>query len=546
MSTTTTRNSLVKPGYADAADIAVINTNYDTIDASFAKCNWAGTTFPAITDDSGDGYAIGSFWFDTTNHKLYIAETVGLGSATWRQVYPETYQGDLKANGTVPLTADWDVGAYHITADHFVSDVAIGTAPFSSTSTTVCTNVNADQLDGLHDTGYVKQTLADAKGDLIVASADDTWARQAVGTNGHPLRAYSGATNGVGYYPERTGLLANAIINGGFQICQTGVTTVTSATTPANTDDTYITDMWTLLSDGNDIVDAYVNSAGSASTCMHYTHMKLEVETQNKKFGIIQFIENKWAQHFTGKYVSLQFKAATTAGKAITNVRAAVLSWSSTSDTVTSDVVATWENSGTNPTLAANWTYENVAANLALVPDAWTKYTVENIYIDTASMANLAVFIWVDDTDAAVDDVLYITDVQLNEGAIALPTSVREFDDDRLLCQRFWEASYTYGIAPGASNIAPGLTHMWAQSTATAWFIGMCTFRVPKRIAVTPKLYSYAGTADKITDTLTNDVGTTVTSGGTDQRGIRTCADSGSGLTSGNLYRSHWVADVRL
>jgi hypothetical protein len=274
--------------------------------------------------------------------------------------------------------------------------------------------------------------------------------------------------------------------------------------------------------------------------------MKLEVETQNKKFGIIQFIENKWAQHFTGRYVSLQFRAATTTGKAITNIRAAVLSWDSTADTVTSDVVSAWENSGTNPTLVANWTYENVATNLALVADVFTLYKIENIYIDTASMANLAVFIWVDDTDAAVDDVLYITDVQLNEGAIALPVSVRDFDAERLLCQRFWEASYSYGIAPGTVNTAPGLTHMWAQSTQTAWFLGMCTYRVPKRIALTPKLYSYAGTADKITDTLTNDVGTSVTAGGTDQRGLRTCADSGSGLVDGDLYRCHWVADVRL
>jgi len=56
--------------------------------------------------------------------------------------------GDLKADGTVPLTANWDVGAYHITALRFISDVATGTAPLTVSSTTVCTNLNADLLDG--------------------------------------------------------------------------------------------------------------------------------------------------------------------------------------------------------------------------------------------------------------------------------------------------------------------------------------------------------------------------------------------------------------
>jgi len=47
------------------------------------------------------------------------------------------------------------------------------------------------------DASGIPATLLDAKGDLIVASAADTAARLAVGTNGHVLTANSGATNGV-------------------------------------------------------------------------------------------------------------------------------------------------------------------------------------------------------------------------------------------------------------------------------------------------------------------------------------------------------------
>jgi len=56
--------------------------------------------------------------------------------------------GDLLADGTIPLTANWDVGAYTITALRFISDQATGTAPFTVASTTVVANLNASLLGG--------------------------------------------------------------------------------------------------------------------------------------------------------------------------------------------------------------------------------------------------------------------------------------------------------------------------------------------------------------------------------------------------------------
>ena len=56
--------------------------------------------------------------------------------------------GDLKADGTVPLTADWDAGSHKITAEQIASDIANGTAPLIVTSSTLVTNLNADQVDG--------------------------------------------------------------------------------------------------------------------------------------------------------------------------------------------------------------------------------------------------------------------------------------------------------------------------------------------------------------------------------------------------------------
>jgi hypothetical protein len=45
--------------------------------------------------------------------------------------------------------------------------------------------------------GYLLESLFDTKGDLIVASADNTPAKLPAGTNGYLLTANSGATNGI-------------------------------------------------------------------------------------------------------------------------------------------------------------------------------------------------------------------------------------------------------------------------------------------------------------------------------------------------------------
>jgi len=63
--------------------------------------------------------------------------------------------GCVKTDGSTPLTADWDAGSYKITAEQFESDIVTGTAPIIVASTTVVSNLNADQVDGKDSTDLV-------------------------------------------------------------------------------------------------------------------------------------------------------------------------------------------------------------------------------------------------------------------------------------------------------------------------------------------------------------------------------------------------------
>ena len=84
-----TRNPAIKkPELSDAASIIDINDNMDVIDSIICKSNFNGATDPGVGDDIDDGYSVGSNWWNVTDHRLFVAESVATGSAVWRQVYP--------------------------------------------------------------------------------------------------------------------------------------------------------------------------------------------------------------------------------------------------------------------------------------------------------------------------------------------------------------------------------------------------------------------------------------------------------------------------
>jgi hypothetical protein len=221
----------------------------------------------------------------------------------------------------------------------------------------------------------------------------------------------------------------NRLINGDFRVAQRG----TSFVAGANNDDTYNLDRWTLLSDGNDIVD--VTQANVAPTGGLFS-IGLDVETANKKFGILQIIEQRNIIGCYGQQCTLSFKFRTS-GSSINNVKAAILSWTGTADTVTSDVVSAWNADNTIPTWATNWTAENTPANLN-PSNSWQTATITAL-VDTASVNNIAVFIWCDDLTTTIGDFLYVTDVQFEVGETGSTFERRQMQQELALCQRYYQ-----------------------------------------------------------------------------------------------------------
>ncbi len=328
----------------------------------------------------------------------------------------------------------------------------------------------------------------------------------------------------------------NYVINPTFSIAQE-LTSVTAATTPANNDDTYVFDDWILLSDGNDIVD--VSQETTITPDLSLSCAKFEVETANKKFGLLKIFENTNTANLAGATASFSFQARTTSGKVIENVRAVLLSWTGTADSVTSDVVSTWNSEGIDPTWATSWTAENTPTDMAVNSDSFTTHKVEGVSIDTAGVNNIALFIWVDDTDAAVDDVLYLGNFVLNIGTRVRDFQPRLFQEELDMCQRYFEKSYKYNIAAGTVTNAGCV----AGTQSGTFAVFSTTFQVQKRTNPTVTIYSTStgASAKAYNSTTASDNDATLFTNG--ERGISVRIDSSSDQ---DALRFNWTASARL
>lgn len=257
------------------------------------------------------------------------------------------------------------------------------------------------------------------------------------------------------YLYDELGVLSapNLIADPSFDMW-TMATTITAATTPANNDDTYVSDVWLLLSDGNDIVDVSYDTASPRAGS--YGHMKFDVQTANKKLGAAYFLEGKDVVPLQDQSISFSVYAKTDSGNEVENIRVAILSWDGAEDTVTSDVVSAWNAEGADPTWAANWTAENTPGNTALTT-SWARIEVENVSIDTSGTKNIAIVIWVDDTDCSINDILRLDQAKFELASAATTFETPEISETARRTARYfqkWPDPYVAGgiIVAGSSG----------------------------------------------------------------------------------------------
>jgi hypothetical protein len=159
------------------------------------------------------------------------------------------------------------------------------------------------------DANAIQNSIVDAKGDLIAASANDTPARLAVGNNGETLVADSSTSTGL-RYNANFAAGKNAIINGDFTINQRAFTSIT-------TDGTYGFDRWALGTAGGATYTPQTFTAGAAPVAgyeaINFAQIATTGQTATSTVTILlQRIED--VRTFAGQTATVSFWAKATSG----------------------------------------------------------------------------------------------------------------------------------------------------------------------------------------------------------------------------------------
>ena len=341
----------------------------------------------------------------------------------------------------------------------------------------------------------------------------------------------------------RVDIAKNLLINGGMTHAQRGASgsaSFTSATNTANDDDTVLIDRMLNLSDGNDVVDVSQQSGGGVSGNEMYA--RLDIETAQKKFALCQIIENKNTKSIVGSTASVSAEIKVTNATRLSDIRMVVLSWSSTADSVTSDLVSAWAAESTVFTPAANWTAENVAVNLS-VTTSWVKYKIENISIDTASTTNVATCIYQNNvaTASSVGDFLEITNFQLEPGAVSTDFEYLGAGQSLSLSQRYYQKSYDQDVVPGtATEVGRHSLSLTAVANADYTVKISPHFPTPMRDNPTIVVYDDVGASGKASMAGSDAKTATITNIG--HSGFTCAATRGAATTTRDLQFQHTAA----
>lgn len=173
----------------------------------------------SITDIYGGDYAL------TTDLDAHIADTIGAHAATAISVDSTDLTGTGTDVQTVLVELNDEIAAHLAdTSDaHDASAVS-----FSPTGSISSTDVQAAIAEVASEASGIAASIVDAKGDLIAASADNTVARLAVGTNDYVLTADSAQTLGIKWAPAAGGGILATIVD-----AKGDLITATADNTPA-------------------------------------------------------------------------------------------------------------------------------------------------------------------------------------------------------------------------------------------------------------------------------------------------------------------------
>jgi len=316
------------------------------------------------------------------------------------------------------------------------------------------------------DANAIQNSIVDAKGDLISATANDTPARLAVGSNGNSLIADSTTATGLAYAPSG---LTQPIINGAFDIAQRGTTTGTMSTT-------YLLDRWAASTSSGVGTQAQVTGLTVGTEVFRYAW-------KFTALGAYTFVQMGTQIEFANCYqlqnqqVTISFYAqANNANAASTSL----IVRTRTSASVDASVLFTGTVASTNQTITTSGVRYSVTRTL---PSTFGALSLE----------------FASGTTGTTGDGFTITGVQIDKGSVALPfrRAGGTISGELAACQRYFAKSYLQGDAPATATSTNSVVFI-CPTASTGSMHQNVRYPVTMRTTPTLTLYDQLGASGKV------------------------------------------------
>jgi hypothetical protein len=152
----------------------------------------------------------------------------------------------------------------------------------------------------------------------------------------------------------------------------------------------------------------------------------------------------------------------------------------------------------------------------------------------------------------ATSDYMQITGVVLIPGSIAPSAAqsvnfIRPFDEELALCQRYYEKSFFYSVAPATQVSSNYYQYAMLTAGATGQKSATVAYKVRKRAGSTVTLYNTVNNNAQVYNASSGgDCSGTVVDNSTSDWGFAVNCTGDSGGSVGNRLTFHWTADSRL
>ena len=318
----------------------------------------------------------------------------------------------------------------------------------------------------------VSKSIVDAKGDLIGATANDTPARLAVGTNGQVLTADSTAATGLAWATASAGSTnvagKNAVLNSAMNVWQRG-TSFASPATPS-----YTADRWSYLNSGAGAFTISRQATGDTTNLpfIQYAlrYQRNSGQTATNVVYLTQSMESINSIPYAGKTITFSFYA-----RAGANYSAA------------SNILSLNVSSGTGTDQNINSSFTGIATVItqnATLTTTWQRFSYTGTVSSAATQLGFYVN-WTPVGTAGANDYFEITGVQLEAAASAsaYAPNASTYALELAACQRYYYRNTQTGSGTGITNNGGCVTTT----------IGQVITKLPVTMRVNPTAIEFSG-----------------------------------------------------